>query len=797
LFFAGNFNPSGAVEDPLVYLSSGGFTPAKGHQAYRQDGYNYDQFPNYSDHYVESHQSEHYHGTYDSYGHEYQDKHGTSTIVAEYLSTPTRSVAVEQLETQQESEFADPLEVFSWNDRVWYVYMTEQSEVYFLDMDNQHSQWEDPRVHGIISMSSYYDLPPESPSKLSDAAPPLSPALKSPTHSSPSISLPGSAIKSDSELKRVARAFQKVFTFDDEPTDRFCVSHDDDKTLSSLLGVGIASIDRRYSNSPEAVRSVSRSSSEDDDELEKDLVVMRDLAKRNVRKTFIKQLQQQDSRNGERMDQGDGHIDSVDFESKNQKLFDSPDRKDSKFRPDEKLEKLGADPQEEELVSHPDDGDANVASSAKRGKVVNPKRDSWINPSDAKDISQHENHPEVPSKLVLVQKPVADTQLESNPISNSRTHVKLEASNYNDGAANNLIEEGNIDLEQCQRYVEMIHGGKSLFDVRLILEADGRSNKFIKKVMALADDLVVLDDSTNTVLAEEAFASPKPKDSSLIPAKQSEQIEKEEKVDSTITLDNIKDDPVYSKYVKMAKMGVPPMSVITKMKMDGVDGSSLMVMQQALGLAPPPAAMKKDQQNDKEQSKWQPVPEDRLKNSIWAFAVSNEAQGPLLAEQELKELEQLFLAAPSAVITTTIEKTLPPKPTFSLKLLEGKRAQNIAIGLVAFKCFGSHVDVIKAICSLNDFNGRLTADHLANFKGLLPTESEVKKSFLLKNVNHPAEIFVQSALIFYPELPLRLDAFVICLNFTSFASELEKRMKILMEVINQVCFSQFSTEFRT
>lgn len=682
----------------MTYLSGGNYTPSK--QAHQEE--------------IDSQKSHRYeYGNYprEAINSEPMDAFDESPDEPESLSTPKRKV---ECALQEEAEFADPLEVFSCCDRLWHVYLTEQSDIYYLDMENHHSQWEDPRCHGVILMTSYYDFPPESPSKLSDSAPPLSPALKSPTHSSPSVGLSGSAIKSDSELKRVAQSFQRVFTFDVDSVDHQSVEA---PKSSTLCGLGIASIDCNHDH----VGNVVGSSDEDDNK--PDLV--QNLAKRNVRKLFIEQQLKSSGNDSESKfvpQNENGLVDSCDGPKQASPIPIDDDKTDD-------LQK-----------SHTVNGGERV--KANNGKL---KRDSWV--TNKKDEQDKIDPPE----------------------------RSFERSHDLYSSQKEIIIPQTINLDECQIYVEMINAGRPLHDVRQRLEADGRSGKFISKVMELADDLVILDDKLSDVAsAEDTFASPKSTSRSDI-ASVGTQV-------PVVTLESLKDDFALAKYVKMAKMGVPPMSVITKMKMDNVESGIVERMQQALGLIP----IVTNNKDDLKEEKWQPVPEERLKNSIWAFAAAGNSDSPLLAEQELKELEQLFLAAPTVPSMTNPDKLIP-KQTFSLKLLEGKRAQNITIGLVAFKGFGSHIDVIKAICSLNDFHGKLSSDHLQNFKSLLPTESEVKKSFLLKNVNHPAEIFVQSALIFYPELPLRLDAFVICLNFNSFASELEKRMKLIMDVINQVC----------
>jgi hypothetical protein len=49
------------------------------------------------------------------------------------------------------NDFAEPLEEFFYEDRFWQVYETDEHFLYYLDMAHEHSQWEDPRVWGIIT----------------------------------------------------------------------------------------------------------------------------------------------------------------------------------------------------------------------------------------------------------------------------------------------------------------------------------------------------------------------------------------------------------------------------------------------------------------------------------------------------------------------------------------------------------------------------------------------------------------------------------------------------------------------
>jgi len=47
-------------------------------------------------------------------------------------------------------EYAEPLEVFIECNVQWHAYMSDTGDVYYLDMIAGHSQWEDPRLSGIV-----------------------------------------------------------------------------------------------------------------------------------------------------------------------------------------------------------------------------------------------------------------------------------------------------------------------------------------------------------------------------------------------------------------------------------------------------------------------------------------------------------------------------------------------------------------------------------------------------------------------------------------------------------------------
>lgn len=350
-------------------------------------------------------------------------------------------------------------------------------------------------------------------------------------------------------------------------------------------------------------------------------------------------------------------------------------------------------------------------------------------------------------------------------------------------------------LKLSERCVEMVRSGKSLQEIRTHLESLLCSVELITKVMAALDDTLLLDmkddegeGKENAKLANDCLNTPV-NNKSAPPASSLPKDPEMERKERLKALQE--EEPSLGKYVKMVMMGVIPMSVVSKMRLDGLSQALIHRMEVALDLVP--ATKPSNDSSASSTSNWQPMPEERLKNSIWAMTAMQEGEG-FLAEQELQILDQLFRSQqqdlkqshqlPSHGKIAALQKSVREK--MKLKVLEGKRAQNISIGLVPFRSFGSHADLLKAICSLNNLSGQLSVDNLENFRNLLPSEAERKQSFKLQQVSHPAEVFLQTVLLFYPELPIRLNTFIICLSFGNFAEATEKKIRALMDAMNQV-----------
>ncbi|RYH28725.1 hypothetical protein EON65_11165 [archaeon] len=557
------------------------------------------------------------------------------------------------------NSYAEPLEVFDAYDVTWYVYLTDQGDVYYLDSVNSHSQWEDPREHGVIAYAqegyeenASYPSPGKgvSPGKMSDYAPPLSPALK--TNSLHDIDGDAEAAQNDG----VKRALPVRSLFGDE----------EDTTIDN-----------------------------------------------------------------------NSHLTSE----------HTPSRSLLNFKDSAGGSLLSASPEAYSLPYEP----------ISQSHVQNVKQSLQKASEPSGDVDSKAKQPAKDSALF--------TKINQLPQSQPPNHSVAPASE---------------DMRLlCEEYVCMLRQGKSLQDIRNNLEQTGYGNIAIAKIMSTLDDCLMMEDVEDGEGAGAVVGGNQGNSSAGINKEEKQPESQMNAADRMkMRLKELQEaHPVVIKYVKMVQMGVLPMSVISKMKLDSIDAHFIDLMEDALGLH--------DEQHSKAKGKsldsW--LPQERLKNSIWAFDTTEQT---LLADQELAELESMFRTQRESR-SRNVDAAKPSK--LNLQVLEGKRAQNISIGLVTFRSVGSHVDILKAICALNGMDGNLHVDNLENLKTLLPTESELKLLHRLNHPTHPSETFFQVVLLFYPELPFRLNTFITCLAFTDYTVSIEKKLRMIMNAINQILSS--------
>jgi len=570
-------------------------------------------------------------------------------------------------EQYQEEEYADPSEQFIYLGIEWRAYYTSEGHLYYLDLENNHSQWEDPREHGIVRTA--YDQTTEG----------------DPDHQQQSLYTSFGPPKSPSP-----KAFDKGkffgLNYRDEAADR----------LSGLKPLQIT-------------------------------------------------YEEEETRGG----------------GLQLKLRDTC--MSLHFQP------IRADELSSEVDEDDEDYDANDGPNSHDNELTNGG-----------------------NSLSIVRTPGNNLTSASNSTPNRDgdgiLHIAVSCNASDDDDNDDVCSEANY-----RKYVDMIKTGHRVQDVVEMIERDGFNQDFKLQVLRRADrefiDLPPLDQSG---VADMAIRGAESHVDSSVTVRQE-------------TLEGLKSDTTLAKYAKMLSMGVHPGGVIAKMKMDMVevhDRNRLMrsvgfMTEETVDARVEPSVRKPTSQM--QCVHWNPLPAEKLKNSIWWTADQQQQQqqevdGAVVARSaglDMDELERLFGGSHTLIGNTDDKANSKRRPhvqkvSLMLKHLEGRRAQNISIGLVPFRRCGTHVELLKAICSLNSMDGLLTADNLETFKTLLPTDSELKRIDAIDGSQHPSELFLQAAMMFYPELPHRLLCFISCLNFPTACDNTLDRSKRIINTCNQV-----------
>ncbi|CEG36489.1 formin-homology 2 domain-containing protein [Plasmopara halstedii] len=193
----------------------------------------------------------------------------------------------------------------------------------------------------------------------------------------------------------------------------------------------------------------------------------------------------------------------------------------------------------------------------------------------------------------------------------------------------------------------------------------------------------------------------------------------------------LQDDPIYSKYFKMLKMGLPDGAVRQKMMTEHVDVRALELGPDAFvsqlsscknfDASTVPVVPKV--RHARKKLHWQAISEDRLSNlnqqTIW-----EDEDDDVSFDMDMDELEALFFANQSSV---SVKKNSARGQTKALKrkqavtLIDGKRAMNAAISLARIKL--SYVEIADAVARF-DQSG-LTNEQLIGISEFLPTSEEV------------------------------------------------------------------------
>ena len=286
-------------------------------------------------------------------------------------------------------------------------------------------------------------------------------------------------------------------------------------------------------------------------------------------------------------------------------------------------------------------------------------------------------------------------------------------------------------------------------------------------------------------------------------------------VNETSSSAAIKDDPKYTKYFKMASFGIPPGAVESKMKMDEIPANEVeAVIQVMLGVDDRESSNddvssnnggSDDASNTRRPSvplqkvHWNTLPAEKLTNSIWANNDSSPKHA--IKDMDLEEIEKLFKANPDKGKAAAKERKVPTQ--LQLKFLDGKRAQNVTIGLAQYKVFKEDDEgysrLFAAVCSHACYSNEpdLTQDHLENLENLLPSDIEQQainrltnpKTKKLSEFPHQAEKFLVESSTYLPELRSRLRCTIIASSFGSSCLKLNESISTLLDVCNLILSS--------
>ncbi|KAE9010230.1 hypothetical protein PR003_g15269 [Phytophthora rubi] len=262
----------------------------------------------------------------------------------------------------------------------------------------------------------------------------------------------------------------------------------------------------------------------------------------------------------------------------------------------------------------------------------------------------------------------------------------------------------------------------------------------------------------------------------------------------TLSKDDVKlqDDPVYSKYFKMLKMGLPEGAVKQKMLTENADV-------RALELGPDATVSKLTSSGDakaratavkpkrpRKKLHWQPISEDRLSNlnqqTIW-----EDEDDDADFDMDMDELEALFFAnqnTGSAKKNSSRGQSKALKRKQSVTLIDGKRAMNAAISLARVKV--SYSEIAQAVVKF-DPNG-LTVEQLVGINEFLPTSEEaalVSGYTGDKEMLGEAEKFILEIAKVKRYAP-RMESLVYKLSFTSRSAELSASLSHLQKAGEEV-----------
>lgn len=245
-----------------------------------------------------------------------------------------------------------------------------------------------------------------------------------------------------------------------------------------------------------------------------------------------------------------------------------------------------------------------------------------------------------------------------------------------------------------------------------------------------------------------------------------------------------------------------------KMKTDGIDSADIAAFCGDMPAGGPPGrpatiAEQKSQQARLKLKKlhWKKLDSTRAQKSVWGRSMSQKtARSDSARDKDMDELAKHFGQKSSkgkkdgrqgrrgSSLGSGAAESKAPK-----RLLDGKRARNIEIGLAQFRAFKKYEDIGECVASLDE--SRISADRLETLLDISPTQLETQmfeghvKGGTDVSALGAAEKFhlATSKVARFRE---KVRAFLFKAHFSDSAEQLEGQARTLCEAIDQITMSK-------
>lgn len=716
-------------------------------------------------------------------------------------------------ENEPSEAAVDYLELFIHLDRKWYVYVTEEGDVYYYDESTATSQWEDPREHGIIVYEeanevdggSDHSSPQKSIGKSGSTSPcpPKSPSPKS-LLKFKDFPIDGEVPRSDikpipinwasASSSKDGIASGVRLSIDTDNTEDFdCESsprsfqEEDDGSRNSLHGIATGEkyatkylfvntlfynfthlYSILFSEKSSGMRLYKKYSnhsiSDGDDDDDFDEILVRDLT--STRRIVNQTTEATTANISEEKD--------IPISDSKEERLDDFAVKSSGLSSLVAKEKMTNEFEKITLRNDRQQSDANFSSNeygvdyeskgnlklSQEVKIITPQSDSTL---AHLQLCSPEKFPD--NNIYSLLSPSVVSPLPTTASTTPPSRLGM--------------------------YEELINSGASLVELGNIFEARGDSLEFSSKVLSLADEKLynnVINSRQRQETGLEIISYEYLNLSNDRIGYVTTDIDNEK-------LQNLQNHPILCRYINMAALGLPFQSVVVQMEVDGIARPLIAEIEQLFAINNYDDVDVDTYETDKTMGtpdKGKSTGSNLLLSPIslkqvtrtWAYksAVVQNDEVDIITDADLEEFDKL-------VKENVDNKLIDSSNTQPLLVITKELSDKIA-HLVSQIDLPTYSVVPKAITSLDTLDDSIDLDFLEELQELLKLymESNItnEQMKLLSSSKNHSEIFLSGLLLFQPDLSRRLGCFISCLSFDDICISVLYKSKKVIKCCNQV-----------